>query len=590
MTAEDITELRNRRAGQEDGYYQHWTEALDTRAEPRSRLGLPRPYIRAFFALLGVVTVVLLIRNYDVIQSTLPDELHAVFSGEAEAGQSHIHLEADEAKRSAVVAAFKHAWLAYEHNAMGSDEYHPISKRGTNLTTAGGIGYTVIDALDTMQIMGLKAEYSRARYWVKHKLSFDRDGNYNTFETTIRVLGGLLSAYHLSNKDQLYLDKAVDLAERLIPAFDTKSGLPLSSVSLGLKQGLDMGAVSTAEAATLQLELKYLSFLTGRPEFWEKSEKVYEIIKKAKSRHGVVPIYMNAQTGKFTSSEIRLGSRGDSYYEYLLKQHVQTNYTETVYFEMYKNAMKSIHDLLLRKGVSRQHTLTIELLPERYSEDEKEVQQRIYAKQDHLVCFLGGSLMLGATTVHATTRPVSVPPRPGELTPLGERDWKTGVEIIETCMHTHETATGLSPEIVHWYTEEDGLERAPGRDWYIKGGSSFMPSYDARYILRPETVESLFIAYRLTGDQKYRDYGWRIFNSIEKYCKLANGGYASFLNVDDVRGAKDDKMETFFLSETLKYFYLLFSDETVIPLDKYVFNTEAHPLPIFNPHLPTGFS
>lgn len=65
---------------------------------------------------------------------------------------------------------------------MGDDEYHPISHAGSNLTQAGGIGYTVADSIDTMIIMGLEDEYQRARAWVADKLSFERDGNFNTFE------------------------------------------------------------------------------------------------------------------------------------------------------------------------------------------------------------------------------------------------------------------------------------------------------------------------------------------------------------------------------------------------------------------------
>ena len=69
---------------------------------------------------------------------------------------------------------------------MGSDEYHPIGHKGTNLSTSGGIGYTVIDALDTMMIMGLDKEVSRAREWIKTKLSFEREGEFSTFEVHLR--------------------------------------------------------------------------------------------------------------------------------------------------------------------------------------------------------------------------------------------------------------------------------------------------------------------------------------------------------------------------------------------------------------------
>ncbi|KAG5653418.1 hypothetical protein H0H81_000529 [Sphagnurus paluster] len=186
------------------------------------------------------------------------------------------HLYADLEKRDAVVNAFKHAWLAYERDAMGDDEYHPISKKGSNLTEAGGIGYTVVDSLDTMQIMGLTSEYARARKWVANSLSFDRDGKFNTFETTIRVLGGLLSAYHLSEGDSIYLERATELANRILPAFDTPFGLPTTDVNLGKRQAIEdpNNVISTAEASTLQLELRYLSHLTDNDEYWDKAENV----------------------------------------------------------------------------------------------------------------------------------------------------------------------------------------------------------------------------------------------------------------------------------------------------------------------------
>ena len=97
-------------------------------------------------------------------------------------------------------------------------------------------------------------------------------------QTTIRVLGGLLSAYHFSGGDKLYLDKAVDLADRMLPAFDTPFGLPTTNINLGKREGIpDMdnnGWVSTAEATTLQLEFRYLSELTEDDRYWKAAEKV----------------------------------------------------------------------------------------------------------------------------------------------------------------------------------------------------------------------------------------------------------------------------------------------------------------------------
>ncbi|TFY59391.1 hypothetical protein EVG20_g7810 [Dentipellis fragilis] len=195
---------------------------------------------------------------------------------------TYIGLEADAPKQAAVVNAFKHAWLAYERDAMGSDEYHPISRNGSNLTTA--------------------RRDRRARSWVANNMTLDRDANFNTFETTIRVLGGLLSAYHLSGEDPVFLDKARELADRILPVFDTPSGLPLSLINLALRKGVanddNQGLVSTAEASTLQLEFRYLSQLTDEDIYWKKAEQVMAVIKAARMPSGLPSIFMKCVTFK----------------------------------------------------------------------------------------------------------------------------------------------------------------------------------------------------------------------------------------------------------------------------------------------------
>ncbi|PCH34404.1 glycoside hydrolase family 47 protein [Wolfiporia cocos MD-104 SS10] len=534
---------------------------------------------------------IFLYHNWDYARTFIRAKTRGSIEGwdfEAKSKMS-VDLSADAPKRDAVVAAFKYAWSAYERDAMGDDEYHPIGKSGSNLTDAGGIGYTVVDSIDTMLLMGVDEEYARARKWVAEGLSFDRQGNFNTFETTIRVLGGLLSAYDLTH-DDIYLERAKDLGDRLISAFSTPMGLPLSQINLAKREGVpdqdNRGLVSTAEVSTLQLELKYLSYLTDEEVYWEKAENVMKVIKDARIPTGLASIFLDPNEGKFAIGPIRLGSRGDSYYEYLLKQYIQTDRAEPVYREMYDDAMTAVHTHLIRKSETEGLTYTTEIIPER--DRQGKINWRMIPKQDHLVCFFGGSLMLGAVTTGAAGDHVSVPPREDELTAQGKRDWLTGVELVRTCMATHETATGLSPEIVHFRTPNDGITSE--HDWYIKGARPGHTPYDARYILRPETVESLFIAFRLTGDPQYRKWGWGIFEAIEKHCRIESGGYASVLNVDALPVELEDKMETFLMSETLKYLYLLFSDDSVVPLSKYVFNTEAHPFPIFHPTIRTGFS
>lgn len=200
-------------------------------------------------------------------------------------------------RQKQIIEAFRHAWKGYSKDAYGKDEYQPLSHSGHDWAP-GGLGLMIIDSLDTMLLMNLTTEYNQARHWVATKLNFNKDQGVNVFETTIRILGGLLSAYHLSNNDKLYLEKAVDLGDRLLYAFDTDSGIPYSDITLSTGIPNSYGPSSTAEAATIQLEFKYLSHLTGDMKYWNAAEKVMERLNElvtavdAGAVDGLVPIYI----------------------------------------------------------------------------------------------------------------------------------------------------------------------------------------------------------------------------------------------------------------------------------------------------------
>lgn len=189
-----------------------------------------------------------------------------------------------------------------------------------------GLGWIIVDSLDTLMIMNLTSQLSDARKWVNRDLTYDQDQDVNTFETTIRMLGGLLSAHYLSTqlpdvasrRDYVYLQKAIDLADRLLSAYESPSGIPYASVKLSTREGIqshaDGGASSTAEATTLQLEMKYLAHITGKEVYWRKAEHVMKVIDDHRMPDGLLPIFVHPDTGNFRYQEIRLGSRGDSYY------------------------------------------------------------------------------------------------------------------------------------------------------------------------------------------------------------------------------------------------------------------------------------
>ncbi|KAJ3769999.1 glycoside hydrolase [Lentinula raphanica] len=495
-------------------------------------------------------------------------------------------MGADDERMEGIVAAFKHAWDAYARDAMGCDEYHPLSRSGDNFTTEGGIGYTIVDAIDTMYLMGLRTEYETARRWIETELSFNRSSKaVSTFETTIRVLGGLLSAHYLTS-DTLYLKHAEDLGRRLVVAFNTSSGVPHPTVNLGKPNEPHYSYVtSLAEAGSLQLEFKYLAELTQNKTYWEKAEHAITVIRKGLLPNGLAPTRLRVQQGTFQDSVVRLGSLADSYYEYLLKQYLQTQSTDTIYQMMYNKAVDGIAENLMQETPEDHLTYMAELNPWGSTSNSSWM---LGHRQEHLVCFLAGSLMLGAVTSGSQNghQRVSIPPKPHELSPRGLRDWKMGIDLLEGCMSTHNTKTGLAPEVAEFRAINDTNYRYD-KDWFIprslRLASTNRSPYEARYLLRPEVVESIFIAWRLTGNARYRDWAWDIFSSIQRHARIPTGGYGTVSDVDQVPAKLLDKQETFFMSETLKYLYLTFADANVLPLHETVFNTEAHPFPIFSP-------
>ena len=496
-----------------------------------------------------------------------------------------------------VKTAFLDSWNDYVKHGWGDDVYSPVSQKGHNMGEKP-LGWIIVDSLDTLMLMDCKDELEDARSWVDKELDYNIDVDVNVFETTIRMLGGLLSAHYLSDDDDtIYLEKAVQLGNKLVTAFDDKTGLPVMELNLQSekpgKNGYPAKGVSTSEISTLQLEFKLLSNLTGEAYFWNAAEKVNQILDSNQYSNpeydGLAPIYVNQNTGKFNGDLIRLGARGDSYYEYLLKQYLQTD--EKFYFEMYQKAYQGIKKHLLRHSTPNNLVFLGEL--------PNGIGNPVDSKMDHLVCFIGGLFALGATEGFTESEARSKP----WWDALRENQLKMGTELGKTCYHMyHDTpGTGLSPEAVV-FNERINSETSSKPVGAINSlnGDFYIPSDQKHNLQRPETVETLYYLFKITGDIKYREWGWEIFQNFVQFTKVTdNKGksvrYTSLKDCTVNPPVLADNMESFWLAETLKYLYLLFDDETGNSLGfmkngkknkwdlrNMVFNTEAHPLPKFD--------
>jgi len=461
-------------------------------------------------------------------------------------------------RRDHVKQMMKHAWENYVTYAWGKNELRPVSKRGHSASIFGSssMGATIVDAMDTLFIMGMDEEFEKGKEWIAGNLDMNQmSGDVSVFETNIRYVGGLLTAYAFTG-DDLFKKKATHIVDKLLPAFDTPTGIPFALVNMRAGNAKNFGWASggssiLSEFGTLHMEFAYLSDITGNPIYRKKVEKIRETIRQVERPKNLYPNYLHPKTGKWGQQHTSVGALGDSFYEYLLKEWLRSGKRDKQAKEMFDEAATDIEEMLIQKSASG---LT-------YIAEWK--YGRLEHKMDHLACFAGGMYGLAAEM---------------EKDANSDRWMNIAKGITHTCHESYDrTDTKLGPEAFRF---SDAVE------------ARALKQNERYYILRPETVESYFLMWRLTKDPKYREWGWEMVQALDKHCKV-DGGYSGIRNVYqvdmefngldnnvEVGGNKDDVQQSFFLAETLKYLYLLFSDDDLISLNQWVFNTEAHPLPV----------
>ncbi|ORX57557.1 seven-hairpin glycosidase [Hesseltinella vesiculosa] len=419
--------------------------------------------------------------------------------------------ESPDARAAEVKNAFQYAWTNYVNHTFGSDEIQPVTGMASN--SRNGWGASIFDGLDTLLIMGLKDEYEQALEHVSKVNWRVSNDPSKTFETNIRYLGGLLSAYDLQ-PNPILLSKALSLADQVIlPAFDTPNKIPASYVNVTTGKPVPGNQVFLAEFGSMQLELVRLSQITGNSTYQELGLNIINRLAQVKPRYpGLYPMLWNLES--FTPSD------------------------ETIQLNLWEDSVASMETYL--KSTTANGTVFLGEI----NDDLKLLQT------GELICFIGGNILLGARYLN----------RP-------ELD-KFAKDLTDGCMTAWEKMpTGLAPEAWSWVDESQRLETFPNDVRLAMQTFGFIPQ-DKSYDLRPETLESLFYFYRITGDKSYQDKAWKIFKSIDTYCKVQYG-YSRVLDTT--------------ANDTFKYLYLIFSDPELVSLDKYVFNTEAHPFKLPRP-------
>ncbi|KAF9010161.1 glycoside hydrolase family 47 protein [Cyathus striatus] len=454
--------------------------------------------------------------------------------------------------QDAVKKIFNDSYQAYREFAFGHDDLSPLSQSFSD--GRNGWGASIVDALSTMQIMGLDDLFNEGVNF-SSKIDFSKSQTPDTvsvFETSIRYVGGLLSAYELSNQRfPVLLQKAKEVADKMAFAWVGNNDIPFGFVDFSTNTPTFQTS-NIAEAGTLTLEWGTLTKYTGNQTYSNLTLRSVEHIANLPAPlPGLAAQGIDPASGSFVGGYVTWGGGSDSYFEYLIKFARLSNTDNNLFADTWATAVDSSIKNLLRTSTVGNHLYLADF-------DDSRTIRHIGS---HLACFHGGNWLLGGKLLNNQTI-VNI-----------------ALQLIDACWNTYaSTATGIGPEAFAFISSDGNFTGGdpPSADdlsFYNQHGF-YITSSD--YILRPEVLESNFYAFRVTGDTKYLDRAASAVASFNKFLRTPTG-FAGLDDVNNVNGDKVDDTESFWFAEVLKYLYLTFDDPNHISLDQYVFNTEAHP-------------
>lgn len=402
-------------------------------------------------------------------------------------------------------------WKAYVKYAWGHDNLKPLTK-GYEDWYDESLNISIIDAYSTLHLMDFEEETHHIERYVIDSLSFDQDLDVKVFEVNIRVLGGLLNMYHQTQNDTL-LQMAQDFGDRLLPAFESPTGLPYFHINL--KTGQPSGnTINVAEAGSYLMEFGLLSYFTENPKYYQTAKRATKAVFERRSDIGLLGRDLNVETGEWAVTESMAGAYVDSYLEYLYKAWLLFGDPE----------LKTMYDAHI--GPINQYLTDSDGDLLWYGKSDMETGQRTATDITLWDAYLPGLLALSGDMPHAK-----------KAHNAWDAVWNKNGAV--SFSYDYQKDSVLNP--------------------YFQ--------------LNPEVLESAYYLWHLTDDSTYYHRNVNYFNDLKTCCQTP----VAYAHLNDITTKeKDDKLATFFIAETLKYLYLTFSDTTTVSLDSHVFTTEAH--------------
>ncbi|KAH8101109.1 glycoside hydrolase family 47 protein [Cristinia sonorae] len=470
----------------------------------------------------------------------------------------HLVLPRDAAvHKQAVQNIFLESYAAYKEFAFGHDDLTPISKSFTD--GRNGWGASIVDAMSTLHIMGQDKLFEEAVEFAS-KIDFSISHTPDTtsvFETTIRFLGGLLSAFELSGeKHPVLVQKAKEVADKMSVAFSLGNTVPYGFVNFNTSTPT-IATSNIAEAGTLSLEWATLTKHTGNATYRRLAENsVRHIAGLTPPLPGLAAQGIDPTSGNFVGALVTWGGGSDSYFEYLIKYPRLTNINDDLFADTWATAVDTSMRVLARTSTVGNHLYLAD-------QDDDGTIRHI---SSHLACFHAGNWLFGGKLMN------------------NQSIVDFGLRLADACWNTYaSTTTGIGMEAFGFFSSDGNFTganpTASDLAFYSQHGFFLFPGSEF-YLLRPEVLESNFYAWRVTGDVKFLERAAAATASFERFLKVPKEegvGFAGLWNVEDTGEGFIDDMESFWFAEVLKYLYLTFDDPEHISLDEWVFNTEAHP-------------
>lgn len=448
------------------------------------------------------------------------------------------------------------AWTAYQTYAWGARALRPVSREASHFLSPPGSGQTIIAALSTLHVMGLQKQFNVGKEWVEKKLNFTNiNFEMNVYDSITEYIGGLLSVYALTG-DSLFLDKATQIGNIIKMAFNSSTGLLYRKI-IPKTKGVPDNSQHTYLSFTghQQPELIFLTDHNNDTELKAKLAQVRQFIAQIGVPKGHFTYLIDVSNGQRKNTTSAFGQNAKDFYYNLLRSYLQSASTDTQSLQTYMAALQSIVESSGLIRVTQNGHVLVTYWHRLLNISGKSMEAN--------TCYLGAMLSLGSgAMLKATTLPVK-----NTFRVAAERSQQLAVNLTESC-HMAAMATNSTLLPNEFAITDEGEVNV----------------VDEQSYLTQHLAESYFILWRLTHDQRYREYAWQLVEAIQQNARTESGGYGSVKNVNELPTTQLDYQPPEFFSGTLLYLFLTFSNDTVLPIDKWIFNAVGHPLPVCGQH------